>query len=166
MPDTNTHPELPPPACIVTNVGNDKPQSFMLALVHGVALANQPAGSTLSLYTAEQVRAAILADRSRTLQSIEAKTADRDAVTVNLMRLFRLDKREARATADFIQGRVDQDARDAKRYRWLRSQHESDEAESYCVFHDRDGGLDPVGSLPGELDEAIDAAMDAVKEPR
>lgn len=113
MPDTNTHPELPPPACIVTNVGNDKPQSFMLALVHGVALANQPAGSTLSLFTAEQVRAAILADRSRTLQSIEAKTADRDAVTVNLMRLFRLDKREARATADFIQGRVDQDARDA-----------------------------------------------------
>lgn len=33
--------ELPPPACIVTNVGNDRPQSFMLATGYGVALLLQ-----------------------------------------------------------------------------------------------------------------------------
>lgn len=47
---------------------------------------------------------AILADRERRIESIDAKTADRDVVTVNLMRLFRLDKREAREVADFIRG--------------------------------------------------------------
>ena len=54
---------------------------------------------------------------------------------------------------------------DARRYAWLREQHESsDSAESFCVFeptpaHD----LYPVGSMPGELDEAIDAHLS--KEP-
>ena len=67
-------------------------------------------------------------------QSIEAKTADRDAVTVNLMRLFRLDKREARQVADFIHGlgEVDQDARDAKRYRSLRN-HRGQEHDWFIV---------------------------------
>jgi hypothetical protein len=53
---------------------------------------------------------------------------------------------------------------DAKRYRWLREQHEGDDAEeTCCVFapNDMRECLVPVGSQPGELDEFIDAAIAA-----
>ena len=56
------------------------------------------------------------------------------------------------------------DAEDAQRYRWLREQHEGDDAEeTCCVFapNDMRECLVPVGSLPGELDEFIDAAIAA-----
>lgn len=56
------------------------------------------------------------------------------------------------------------DALDAARYRWLREQHEGDDAEeTCCVFapNDMRECLAPVGSLPGELDEFIDAALAA-----
>lgn len=43
-----------------------------------------------------------IAGESSTLQFIDAKTAPHDQVTVNLMRLFSLSKREARAVTDFI----------------------------------------------------------------
>jgi len=46
---------LPLPSCIVTNVGNDRPQHFMLTTGLGVALMERGAGSTLCLYTAEQL---------------------------------------------------------------------------------------------------------------
>jgi hypothetical protein len=70
------------------------------------------------------------------------------------------------------------DALDAKRYRWLREQHEGHEelafdadglptpmaptALAFTVFRPDETGdesLVPVGCIPGELDEAIDAAM-------
>ncbi|MDH1337549.1 hypothetical protein N5D77_26285 [Comamonas thiooxydans] len=54
------------------------------------------------------------------------------------------------------------DARDAERYRYLRGEHEG-EAESLCVFgpNDMRECLVPIGSLPGELDAFIDAAIAA-----
>lgn len=70
-------------------------------------------------------------------------------------------------------GTPSEDARDAARYRWLRSQHEVDDerasdnnyGKSYpprtmTVFVD-DGhdGLDPLPCDPGALDAAIDAAL-------
>lgn len=61
------------------------------------------------------------------------------------------------------------DAKDAARWRELRRQHEGNEAAALCVFQDTEGGdLDPVGSLPGELDAAIDAAIASTvpKEPK
>ncbi|WP_043004924.1 Lar family restriction alleviation protein [Comamonas testosteroni] len=56
------------------------------------------------------------------------------------------------------------DARDAERYRLLRNEHEG-EAESLCVFgpNDMRECLVPIGSLPGELDAFIDAAIAAAK---
>jgi Lar family restriction alleviation protein len=72
------------------------------------------------------------------------------------------------------------DAKDAARYRWLRTQQEinDDEASNgdygktypprtMCVFHD-DGedGLEPVQCDPGELDSAIDAAMAAAPKEK
>ncbi|ACY33420.1 hypothetical protein [Comamonas thiooxydans] len=56
------------------------------------------------------------------------------------------------------------DARDAERYRYLRGEHEG-EAESLCVFgpDDMRECLVPIGSLPGELDAFIDAAIAAAK---
>ena len=58
-----------------------------------------------------------------------------------------------------------EDARDAERYRWLRSQHEN--GESACTFAvfapdsavESEATLYPVGCMPGELDAAIDAAI-------
>lgn len=53
---------------------------------------------------------------------------------------------------------------DARRYRWLREQHEGkDSGETFCVFAPNRGMhyLDPVGSMPGELDAAIDAELPA-----
>jgi hypothetical protein len=55
--------------------------------------------------------------------------------------------------------RADAAERDAERYRWLREQHESDAALSFTVFMPEDCDLAPVGSMPGELDAAIDAAL-------
>lgn len=54
------------------------------------------------------------------------------------------------------------DALDAARYRYLRDEHEG-EAESLCVFgpNDMRECLVPIGSLPGELDAFIDAAIAA-----
>lgn len=56
-----------------------------------------------------------------------------------------------------------QDAEHAAMYRWLRGQHEeSDSAESFCVFAPVPAhSLEPVGIMPGELDAAIRAAMQA-----
>lgn len=69
---------------------------------------------------------------------------------------------------------LEQQAKDAARYAWLRSQHEAQEVHSdtegfswsepaacaFTVFRPtRDESLEPVGCFPGELDEAIDAAM-------
>jgi hypothetical protein len=51
--------------------------------------------------------------------------------------------------------------KDAARYRFIRTQHEGDDPVSFCVFrgvHDAMQGMEPVGSVPGELDAAIDAA--------
>ncbi|PUA95468.1 hypothetical protein C8C99_0268 [Acidovorax sp. 107] len=59
------------------------------------------------------------------------------------------------------------DALDAARYRWLREQHEGDDAEeTCCVFapNDMRECLVPVGSLRGELDEFIDAAQHATHQ--
>lgn len=65
--------------------------------------------------------------------------------------------------------------RDAERYRWLRQQHEGHEPLSldadglpmplvptelaFTVFQPERGSLEPVGCIPGELDAAIDTAM-------
>lgn len=59
--------------------------------------------SQMRAYGEACARIAFRSDRLP-IESIDAKTADRDAVTVNLMRLFRIDKREAREVADFIRG--------------------------------------------------------------
>lgn len=140
MPDQTNTPEIELP----------EPAFKLIWRQHwGNYAVSKPNIGDTDCYTAEQVRAAILADRSR-LQ-VDPQNSPNLSIKDSCL--------------SEVSGKVDQDARDAKRYRWLRSQHEGDEADSYCVFHDRDGGLDPVGSLPGELDEAIDAAIDA-KEPR
>lgn len=54
-------------------------------------------------------------------------------------------------------------ARNAERYAYLRSQHEGSVAASFAVFAPEQpiGEFGPVGSMPGELDSAIDAAMRA-----
>lgn len=54
-------------------------------------------------------------------------------------------------------------ARDSERYAYLRSQHEGSVAASFAVFAPEQpiGEFGPVGSMPGELDAAIDAAMRA-----
>lgn len=54
-------------------------------------------------------------------------------------------------------------ATDAERYAYLRSQHEGSVAASFAVFAPEQpiGEFGPVGSMPGELDAAIDAAMRA-----
>lgn len=53
--------------------------------------------------------------------------------------------------------------KDAERYRFVREQHE-DDADCFCVFEPRLDHLAPVGSMPGELDAAIDAALAAKGE--
>ena len=52
----------------------------------------------------------------------------------------------------------------AKRYEFLRAQHESDKANAFCVFKDDASAesLDAIGSMPGELDQTIDAAIAAM----
>lgn len=164
MPDTNTQPELPPlPNC-----------------EHRAYEANYSADQMR-----EYARTAILADRSRTLQSIDAKTADRDAVTVNLMRLFRLDKREARDVADFIQGRLQVDQADLLKS--LRAFADSEYVKGVnasmvneCLGEDPKMTFGTFGKAELEAHRkaarhfgahfgiyaAIDAQMDAVKEPR
>jgi hypothetical protein len=62
-----------------------------------------------------------------------------------------------------VRKEMEGDAKDAERYRWLRSQHEGDDGLSLSVFAPRysesmGAFLTPVGSMPGELDAAIDAA--------
>lgn len=54
-------------------------------------------------------------------------------------------------------------ARNAERYAYLRSQHEGSVAASFAVFAPEQpiGEFGPVGSMPGELDAAIDSAMRA-----
>lgn len=54
-------------------------------------------------------------------------------------------------------------ARNAERYAYLRSQHEGSVAASFAVFAPEQpiGEFGPVGSMPGELDSAIDAAIRA-----
>lgn len=54
-------------------------------------------------------------------------------------------------------------ARDSERYAYLRSQHEGSVAASFAVFAPEQpiGEFGPVGSMPGELDAAIDAAIRA-----
>ena len=54
-------------------------------------------------------------------------------------------------------------ARDSERYAYLRSQHEGSVAASFAVFAPEQpiGEFGPVGSMPGELDAAIDSAMRA-----
>lgn len=68
--------------------------------------------------------------------------------------------------------------KDAARYRWLRIQHEgeplyegaqwpdfTDSTEiSFCVFMPVNDMLEPIGCIPGELDEAIDTAITAAQE--
>lgn len=58
---------------------------------------------------------------------------------------------------------TDEQAMDAERYAYLRSQHEGSVAASFAVFAPEQpiGEFGPVGSMPGELDAAIDAAMRA-----
>lgn len=53
----------------------------------------------------------------------------------------------------------------AKRYEFLRAQHESDKANAFCVFKDDAAAesLDAIGSMPGELDQTIDAAIAAIE---
>lgn len=53
--------------------------------------------------------------------------------------------------------------RNAERYAYLRSQHEGSVAASFAVFAPEQpiGEFGPVGSMPGELDAAIDSAMRA-----
>lgn len=53
--------------------------------------------------------------------------------------------------------------RDSERYAYLRSQHEGSVAASFAVFAPEQpiGEFGPVGSMPGELDAAIDAAIRA-----
>jgi hypothetical protein len=56
---------------------------------------------------------------------------------------------------------------DAERWRWLRDEHEGrDSGETFCVFEPDLGAncLHPVGSMPGELDAAIDSARSAHHE--
>lgn len=52
---------------------------------------------------------------------------------------------------------------EAVRYRKLRQQHEeADSGLTLCVFQPvNDSTLEPVGSMPGELDAAIDALKGA-----
>lgn len=56
-----------------------------------------------------------------------------------------------------------QQAKNAERYAYLRSQHEGSVAASFAVFAPEQpiGEFGPVGSMPGELDAAIDSAMRA-----
>lgn len=67
--------------------------------------------------------------------------------------------------ADYVVAQVAALTKDAGRYAFLRDAHEGDEAEACCVFapNDMRECLVPVGSLPGELDGFIDAAIAARK---
>lgn len=50
---------------------------------------------------------------------------------------------------------------DAEQWRFVRAQHEGDDSEAICVFAPvgaNAGVLDPIGSMPGELDAFIKAA--------
>jgi hypothetical protein len=69
------------------------------------------------------------------------------------------------------------DEKDARRYRWLRAQHEMHEEfeddlgmtcrspaeHAFTVFKPgRDVSLEPVGCVPGELDQTIDAEIERI----
>lgn len=70
----------------------------------------------------------------------------------------------ALARAEKAEAELERVRKDAARYEWLRSQHESDTACAFSVFapdgdKESEAVMYPVGSMPGELDAAIDAAM-------
>lgn len=64
-PPTQVQDDLPPPACIATNVGKDRPQHFMLSTKYGVELMECGAGTVLKLYTADQFRTALASSRAK-----------------------------------------------------------------------------------------------------
>ncbi|MNS66163.1 hypothetical protein D3C72_993650 [compost metagenome] len=125
---------------------------------HGVTLLVQDAKP--NFVTQAEVQAEPVYQITRPFPSDPANTwrdASRDAFD-----LSHPEKRRVLYTAPQAQPA---DALDAKRYRWLRKQHEG-KAKSLTVFgpHEFFEGLEPVGSMPGELDASIDAAMAAAQE--
>lgn len=70
------------------------------------------------------------------------------------------------AERDQLRAEVERLGADGERYRKLRQQHEeADSGLTLCVFrHVNDSTLEPVGSMPGELDAEIDAARTTHKE--
>lgn len=80
-------------------------------------------------------------------------------------KLYTADQLQAYAAT--LIARVAELQADAARWREIRRSHEeSDSGESICVFDPDHGAhcLQPVGSMPGELDAAIDAAIAVRKE--
>lgn len=75
--------------------------------------------------------------------------------------------RQLSAERDQLRAEVERLRADAERYRILRQQHEeADSGLTLCVFHPvNDSTLEPVGSMPGELDTAIDRARTTHKDP-
>lgn len=57
--DKANYLKMPKPACIVTNVGQDRPQHFMLSTDRGVALMEKGVGHFLALFDEEQVQKCI-----------------------------------------------------------------------------------------------------------
>lgn len=77
------------------------------------------------------------------------------------------NKRDDSELAD-LHARMEKAEKDAERYRLIRQRHEGAEAYSITVFApetqyevDKEPwkSLEPVGSMPGELDSYIDAAI-------
>lgn len=57
MADAITLPPLPIRSCIVTYMGDGRGLHYTLGVAAGTALIEQPPGSQLDLYTADQLRA-------------------------------------------------------------------------------------------------------------
>lgn len=87
---------------------------------------------------------------------------------------------EAQQACAAYESRIAELEADAGRYRWLRSEHEGHvglefdadglpmpiepAALAWTVFRPVDGALEPVGCIVGELNAAIDAALNSKKE--
>lgn len=97
--------------------------------------------------------------RQRIMEECNALTAEVDGLTEQL-RALRAQVQDQALHLISAHAQAEEAHADAELYRYLRAQHEGEHAQAFCVFCPGVvNGLDPVGSMPGELDAAIRAAM-------
>lgn len=102
-----------------------------------------------------------MADASNAVEDLRAENASLYGLLADIRAA--VGDNGKRMQADLVEWLREVAAND-RRYRWLREQHEGqDSGETFCVFEPDYGAhcLEPVGSMPGELDAAIDAAIRA-----